>query len=78
MGTSDLSYPGTRQAVVEAAQALFTNGVMSHSGHANLSARVDDQKMVLTVEGQVRGARRWAPRVAGAGARRRSRIACWS
>lgn len=54
MSTADLSYSGTRQAVVEAAQALFVNGVMSHSGHANLSARVDDARMLLTVEGQVR------------------------
>jgi L-fuculose-phosphate aldolase len=55
VGTSNLSHPETRRAVVEAAQALFANGVMSHSGHANLSARVDDQKMLLTVEGNVRG-----------------------
>jgi L-fuculose-phosphate aldolase len=54
VGTSDLSYPQTRLAVVEAAQALFSNGVMSRSGHANLSARVDDERMLLTVEGQVR------------------------
>jgi L-fuculose-phosphate aldolase len=55
MGTSNLSHPETRQAVVEAAQALFTNGVMSHSGHANLSARVDQQAMLLTTQGQIRG-----------------------
>lgn len=55
MSTSDLSYPETRKAVVEATQALFTNGVMSHSGHANLSARVDDERMLLTMQGQVRG-----------------------
>jgi hypothetical protein len=54
MSTSDLSHPAARQAVVEATQALFANGVMSHSGHANLSARVDDDKLLLTVQGQVR------------------------
>ena len=53
----ELSYPAIRQAVVEAAHALFVNGVMSHSGHANLSARVDEQKMLLTTEGQVRALR---------------------
>lgn len=57
MTSSDLSYPGLRQAIVGAAQALFANGVMSHTGHANLSARVDDQKMLLTVEGQIRALR---------------------
>lgn len=50
----ELSYPANRQAVVEAARALFVNGVMSHSGHANLSARVGDGRMLLTVAGQVR------------------------
>ncbi len=57
MTGSQLSYPAIRQAVVEAAQALFANGVMSHSGHANLSARVGDEKMLLTMEGQVRALR---------------------
>lgn len=57
MTSSDLTYRAIRQTVVEAAQVLFTNGVMSHSGHANLSARVDDEKMLLTVEGQVRALR---------------------
>jgi L-ribulose-5-phosphate 4-epimerase len=55
VSASDLSYPETRQAVVAAAQALFANGVMSHSGHANLSARSDDEKMLLTIQGHVRG-----------------------
>jgi L-ribulose-5-phosphate 4-epimerase len=57
MTSSDLSYPGLRQTIVGAAQALFATGVMSHTGHANLSARVDDEKMLLTVEGQVRALR---------------------
>jgi L-ribulose-5-phosphate 4-epimerase len=43
-----------RDAVVEASRTLFTNGVMSHSGHANLSARTGGDSMVLTTRGQVR------------------------
>lgn len=34
--------------LVAAAQALFTAGVMSHSGHANLSARLDAESFLLT------------------------------
>lgn len=49
-----LSYPEERTSVVAAAASLFTNGVMSHTGHANLSARVDDASMLLTIDGQVR------------------------
>lgn len=48
------SYPQFRASVVDAAATLFTNGVMSHTGHANLSARLDDSAMLLTVDGQVR------------------------
>lgn len=44
-----------RARLVAAAQALFTNRVISRTGHANLSARVDDRSMLLTIEGQVRG-----------------------
>jgi L-fuculose-phosphate aldolase len=55
MGGTTLSNQEVRTAVVEAARALFTNGVMSHSGHANLSARVGSESMLLTVEGQIRG-----------------------
>lgn len=55
MTVSNLSFPEARQSIVDAAQALFTNEVMSHTGHANLSAKVDDDKMLLTVDGQVRG-----------------------
>jgi ribulose-5-phosphate 4-epimerase/fuculose-1-phosphate aldolase len=55
MAISVLSHAEARAAVVDAARALFTNGVMSHSGHANLSARVGGEAMLLTVEGQVRG-----------------------
>ncbi|MHB1737896.1 MAG: class II aldolase/adducin family protein [Actinomycetes bacterium] len=54
MPSSVLGNLGASTAVVQAAQSLFTNGVMSHTGHANLSARVDGQSMLLTVDGQVR------------------------
>jgi L-ribulose-5-phosphate 4-epimerase len=54
MAISVLSHMPARAAVVDAARALFSNGVMSHSGHANLSARVDGTSMLLTVQGQVR------------------------
>ncbi len=43
-----------RGAIVEAAQALFRNSVMSHTGHANLSGRVSRDEMLLTVDGAVR------------------------
>jgi L-fuculose-phosphate aldolase len=51
---STTSHLSGRRAVVDAAAALFTNGVLSHTGHANLSARLDDDAMLLTIEGQVR------------------------
>lgn len=43
--------------VVEAAARLFGAGVMSHSGHANLSGRLDDETFVLTTSGVVRDLR---------------------
>ena len=43
-----------KAAVVGASRTLFKNGVMSHTGHANLSARVDGETMLLTIDGQVR------------------------
>lgn len=54
MSTRAVSNSEARAAVVEAARALFTNDVMSHTGHANLSARVGGDAMLLTIEGQVR------------------------
>ncbi|MCX5195552.1 class II aldolase/adducin family protein [Streptomyces sp. NBC_00249] len=42
--------------LVAACEALFTAGVMSRSGHANLSARIDDGHFLLT-PGFVRGLR---------------------
>jgi L-ribulose-5-phosphate 4-epimerase len=40
--------------LVHAARALFDHGVMSHSGHGNLSARVDGERLVITSVGQIR------------------------
>lgn len=56
---SSASDPTTelREAVVAASQLLFTAGVMSHSGHANLSARLDPERFLLTTTGMVRGLR---------------------
>lgn len=54
MPTQTLDHIDLRRSVVDAARALFANGVMSHNGHANLSVRVDESSMLLTVDGQVR------------------------
>lgn len=49
---SDVSEPGG--AVVAAVRHLFSCGVMSHSGHANLSVRVGADRFALTTTGMVR------------------------
>jgi L-ribulose-5-phosphate 4-epimerase len=49
-----LSVAEARTAVVAAVRTLFTNGVMSHSGHANLSARTGEDTIVVSNRGQVR------------------------
>lgn len=49
-----LSHLDERSAVVEASSGFFRSGVMSHSGHANLSARVGSEEILLTSTGQVR------------------------
>jgi len=43
--------------VVAAARHLFDAGVMSHSGHANLSVRLDAERFALTTTGAVRDLR---------------------
>jgi len=45
------------KSIVAAAQHLFSSGVMSHAGHANLSARFDTERFVLTTTGAVRDLR---------------------
>jgi len=39
---------------VSAVRLLFEAGVMSHSGHGNLSVRLDDERFALTTTGMVR------------------------
>lgn len=53
METND-SYVDLRQHIVDAAAQLFITGVTSPSGHANLCARVDHERMLLTTTGVVR------------------------
>ncbi|MHB1596499.1 MAG: class II aldolase/adducin family protein [Streptosporangiaceae bacterium] len=45
------------EAVVAATRHLFASEVMSHSGHANLSARLDTDRFALTTTGMVRDLR---------------------
>jgi L-fuculose-phosphate aldolase len=40
--------------LVSAAQQLFENGVMSHSGHANLSGRLSETEILLSTQGHIR------------------------
>jgi L-fuculose-phosphate aldolase len=42
-------------ALVTAVKRLFAAGVMSHSGHGNLSARLPDERMLLTATGVLAG-----------------------
>ena len=42
-------------ALIQTAEGLFDSGVMSASGHANLSARVGREQMLITAQGGVRG-----------------------
>ena len=57
MTITDLNDRDIRAAVVEAAEHLFVSGVMSHSGHANLSARIEGDRFLLTTTGMVRDLR---------------------
>ncbi len=51
---SELSHRSDRDAIIAAVQRLFEAGVMSASGHANLSARVSPDLILLTTQGFVR------------------------
>lgn len=42
-----------REVLVEAAQALVRAGVMSHTGHINISSRFDGERMLLSSTGLV-------------------------
>ncbi|MDA8393309.1 MAG: class II aldolase/adducin family protein [Actinomycetota bacterium] len=54
MSGSTLSYGAERQEVVAAIRRLEETSVLSRSGHANLSARASDDRMLLTTSGMVR------------------------
>jgi L-ribulose-5-phosphate 4-epimerase len=43
------------ESIVSAARLLFGSGVMQASGHANLSARFEQNHMLLTSKGNIRG-----------------------
>jgi len=50
-----LSYPELRGQLVRAAGMLFQAGVMSHSGHGNMSVRLPQpERLLLTATGQIR------------------------
>ncbi|MDQ4129436.1 MAG: class II aldolase/adducin family protein [Actinomycetota bacterium] len=51
--TSNSTYPRNRRALVEAGRSLSQSGVMSHTGHINFSARLDDERMLMTSTGLV-------------------------
>ena len=51
---TDLSHTNERQQMVDAVELLFRAGVMSHSGHANLSCRLDGERFLLTTGTVVR------------------------
>ena len=46
-----LSYPEQRQQLIQAANRLFEAGVMSHSGHGNLSVRLPEPNQLLLTSG---------------------------
>jgi L-fuculose-phosphate aldolase len=43
-----------KKLLIEAAETLFTTGVMQFSGHGNLSARLDADRIVITSRGTIR------------------------
>ena len=44
-----------RQMLVRAVETLFATAVMQHSGHGNLSARLDGDRILLTNKGVIKG-----------------------
>jgi L-ribulose-5-phosphate 4-epimerase len=51
----ELSHPELRTAVTGAVATLFAHGVMSRTGHGDLSARAPDDQLILTEPGRLRG-----------------------
>ncbi|HEY7340864.1 MAG TPA: class II aldolase/adducin family protein [Ktedonobacterales bacterium] len=51
-----MTYDDLRAQIVAAARLLFEAGVMSHSGHANMSVRLPEpEHLLITAHGQVKG-----------------------
>jgi L-fuculose-phosphate aldolase len=52
----NMTYDDLRTQMIAAARLLFDTGVMSHSGHANMSACLPDapERLLMTAHGQVR------------------------
>ena len=51
-----MTYDDFRSQIVAAARLLFDAGVMSHSGHANMSVRLaEPERMLITAHGNVTG-----------------------
>ena len=51
---TNLSHSQLREQLVQAAHMLFQSGVMSHSGHGNMSVRLPQtEQMLLTSTGQI-------------------------
>ena len=52
----NMTYDDLRAQMVAAARLLFEAGVMSHSGHANMSVRLPEpEHLLITAHGQVKG-----------------------
>lgn len=49
------SLPALRATVAQAIGLLFESGVMQPSGHGNFSVRLDDERMLITSTGGLRG-----------------------
>ncbi len=48
---ANLSYNNLREQIVQAVDLLFQSGVMSHSGHGNMSVRLPENRILLTAHG---------------------------
>lgn len=56
MNIMNMTYDDLRAQMVAAARLLFEAGVMSHSGHANMSVRLPEpEHLLITAHGQVKG-----------------------
>jgi L-ribulose-5-phosphate 4-epimerase len=51
----DSSLNKLKEMIVAATGLLFSSGVMQYSGHGNLSARLGNDRMILTSKGNIRG-----------------------